>query len=214
MPRRGTAYEDTWVYKLIDAIPEWEFIDKIKRGSTTERLVNEGGQSHPIHGADLLENYKPDIVILQLGIVDCAPRYMKKRLEKIVNIILRKSVLTWYMKYVKTHHTRNPRNAYVLPDRFYANLREFCQRANTIGTKIIVIMIAPVSDIFINKNPYINDSINTYNEIYRHLSKEFTNITLVQPYDNSDLGGISDDGYHLNIEGHNIVFHKLMKNIK
>ena len=45
----------------------------MKRASTTERLVTEGGEgdsSNP-YGADLLEYYRPDIVVMQIGIVDC-----------------------------------------------------------------------------------------------------------------------------------------------
>ena len=78
MPRPGVDYEDTWVYKLIEALPEFEFIDKTKRASTSERLVTEGGDNINPYGADLLEHYMPDIVVMQIGIVDCAPRYIKR----------------------------------------------------------------------------------------------------------------------------------------
>ena len=73
MPRDELKYEDTWIYMLKNTFKNHDFIDKSARGSTTARLVTEGGS-----GIDTLETYNPDIVILQLGITECAPRLFKK----------------------------------------------------------------------------------------------------------------------------------------
>ncbi|HON16100.1 MAG TPA: hypothetical protein PLA51_06445, partial [Spirochaetota bacterium] len=73
MPRPGIPYESTWIYKLKKEFPNLDIIDKAARGSTSMRLVTEGGG-----GVDLLETYMPDIVILQIGITECAPRLFKK----------------------------------------------------------------------------------------------------------------------------------------
>ena len=74
MPRPEIRYEDTWIYLLKQEFPQYDIIDRPGRGSTTTRLVTEGGG-----GVDLLETYMPDIVIIQLGMADCAPRLFNKR---------------------------------------------------------------------------------------------------------------------------------------
>lgn len=216
MPRPGVSYEDTWVYKLIKAFPEFDLIDKTRRASTSERLVTEGGGNNNPYGADLLEHYMPDVVIMHLGIVDCAPRYIKKgSLENIIlNRIMPKNVQTRYVEYVKKNRVRDPRKAYVLPDRFRSNLTNYFQRAETHNAKIIAIMILPVTNVFVNKSPYINQSIEDYNDIYRDLSKDFKNVDVVRSFDNSiNLEDITIDGYHVNLKGHDIIFQKLIYQI-
>lgn len=50
-----------------------------RRGLTTDVLNTLGGGDIFTYGSDCLEHFMPDIVILQLGIVDCAPRLFKKK---------------------------------------------------------------------------------------------------------------------------------------
>lgn len=216
MPRPGVSYEDTWVYKLIEALPEFEFIDKTRRASTSERLVTEGGGDSNPKGADLLEHYMPDVVVMHLGIVDCAPRYFKKGgFENIIlNRIVPKSLRTSYVEYVKKNRVRDPRKADVVPSQFYANCQNYFQRAKSLDVKVLAIMIAPVTNVFVDKSPYINQSIEDYNDIYRDLRKDFENVDVVYPFNNGiNLEDITIDGYHVNLKGHDIIFQKLMNHI-
>lgn len=216
MPRVGVAYEDTWIRKLTDAFPEYEFIDKSRRASTTERLVTEGGGGSNPKGADILEHYIPDIVIMQIGIVDCAPRYVKKGSFEYIMLhrIMPMGIRMRYIAFVKKNRTRDPRKAYVLPNRFRSNLANYFQRARAINTKVIVILIASVSGHFVDKSPNIIKNITIYNDIYRNLSKEFENVDSVQPFDNTiDLEDITTDGYHTNSKGHDIIFQKLINQL-
>jgi acyl-CoA thioesterase-1 len=90
LPGHHNKYEDTWFYKLKKEFPGHDFISFFKRQLTTEILVTIGGGekiegAFPT-GADCLEHYMPEIVIIQLGIVDCAPRLINEKsfLWKIV----------------------------------------------------------------------------------------------------------------------------------
>lgn len=217
MPRPDVCYEDTWVYKLIKALPELEFIDKTMRASTSERLVTEGGgDNNNPYGADLLEHYMPDIVVMQIGIVDCAPRYIKKgSLENIIlNRIMPRSMRTVYMDLIKKNRVRDPQKAYVPRHRFRSNLSNYFQRADNHNVKVIAIMIAPVTSAFIDKSPFANQSIKNYNNIYHDLSRDFGNVDLVYPFDDViNLEDVTIDGYHINLEGHDIIFRILMKQI-
>jgi hypothetical protein len=78
MPRSEVLYEDTWPYLLACDYPNLHIIDKSCRASTTNRLVEEEGIKGISKGGDLLEFYMPDIVITQIGITDCTPRYFDR----------------------------------------------------------------------------------------------------------------------------------------
>lgn len=81
MPRYEVGYGDTWVSKFISTFNNFHVIDRCKRASLSQRLIDEGGdtrdRSNP-KGSDLLEFYKPNFSIIELGIVDASPRYFKK----------------------------------------------------------------------------------------------------------------------------------------
>tara|TARA_B110001452_G_scaffold119986_1_gene99552 strand:+ start:11406 stop:11687 length:282 start_codon:yes stop_codon:yes gene_type:complete len=82
LPGRSNKYEDTWIFKLKKRYTNWDFITFFKRALTTNVLIEMGGgdENYPNpEGADCLEHYLPDKVIIQLGIVDCAPRLLNNK---------------------------------------------------------------------------------------------------------------------------------------
>jgi acyl-CoA thioesterase I len=89
LPGHLNLYEDTWYYKLKKRFPTYDFISYFKRQLTTDALVTLGGGEKGVDkwpkGADCLEAYMPAIVILQLGIVDCAPRLLHKNERHLVS---------------------------------------------------------------------------------------------------------------------------------
>ena len=52
MPREDVPYEDSWIYLLKKEYPHADIIDRSARGTTSLRIVTEGGG-----GKDLLETY-------------------------------------------------------------------------------------------------------------------------------------------------------------
>ena len=68
LPRKGCPYEKTWFFKLAKKYPNIEFVDYFKRGLVLTETVNLYNMYYT--------DYKPDIVIIQTGICDCAPRYL------------------------------------------------------------------------------------------------------------------------------------------
>lgn len=75
-------------------------------------------------------------------------------------------------------------------------------------------MIGQFTDVLIDRSPYINQSIEKYNGIYSNLGKGFKNVYLLQAFDDGiNLEDITIDGYHVNSEGHNVIFSKLMNQL-
>ena len=123
-----------------------------------------------------MEFYKPDIIIIQLGIVDCSPRYISiysfsyKILTKLP-YFLQKMFYHFKKKFFK----RSSKNAYVSPNNFRNNYDNFINRAKKMNSKVIITEITPVSKQFQKKSPEINTSIKTYNNIIKSLS-EISNV--------------------------------------
>jgi len=87
LPGHLNKYEGTWFCKIKEQFPELDFISFFKRQLTTDILVSMGGGESGVDkwlkGADCLEAYLPDVIKLQLGIVDCAPRlFFRKKNSK------------------------------------------------------------------------------------------------------------------------------------
>jgi len=206
MPRPDIRYEETWVYLLKKEFPHYDFIDRPARGSTSTRLAPQHG------GLDLLETYMPDIVILQQGMVECAPRLFQKRsLEYyIVSRILPARTRNWYIGYVRKHRGRNPDITDVEPEQFRANITGFVKRARSISARVIIIPILPPAAILVKKSPHILKNINRFNAIYHEVARSFPNVTIVDPFrSNIDINELAIDEIHVNQKALRMVYEAL-----
>lgn len=195
MPRPGIKYTDTWIFKLSQSLPQIHLIDRSKRGTTTNRLSSK----------DALEFYDPDCVIVQLGIVDCAPRYSNKYERKMFDIVP-DYISKPYMNVMKLLRERHPKRSYVDVSNFHSNIQTYSHKCNENGTAVFLIRIAPPTEIFKNSSKYICESIQQYNMVIQNLSEKFDNVSLVDPYERTDdINKIMIDHEHPNVEGHNII---------
>jgi len=214
LPGHLNTYEDTWFYKLKIEFPKFDFISFFKRGITTEMLVTMGGGEGGIDnwpfGADCLEAFCPDIVIVQLGIVDCAPRLLNT-LDRVVVKIIPKYLKSLYIKLVKLTRNRKTKNTIVSLDKFRSNWINFMNRAIKINTRILVISISLPDSSFSAKNSTIHLNVNKYNNSLFQLAKEYNfSITPVLKSNNYNQP-IYEDGYHPNVYGHEIIFNEIKK---
>ncbi len=217
LPRgEDVKYENTWFYLLKHYFQDIDFISFFKRGITTNILVQEGGgdkntaEKYPF-GADCLEHYKPNIIILQLGIVDCAPRLLKQGMEtKLVNH-LPKKIANIYIKLIKTTRKRNTANTYVSLKKFEDNLINYFERCkNQNIEKLIIIKIAIPSQEMVDKNPEIIKNVIKYNAVYDKLEKKYPFVNSINPLDSSKTNEIIfTDGYHPNAKGNTFVYSEL-----
>ncbi len=211
MPREGLPYEDTWICLVKEKYPLCDFIDRSARGTTSMRLVNEGGG-----GVDLLESYEPDAVILQFGTAECAPRLFRKNgLEHFVmNRIMPRGPRERYIRYVKKTRTRNPALADVPPAVFEMNLRSYLTRAESIPAPVYAFLIPRAADLFRAKSPRIQEAIDVYNGIFLKLKEEFPFFECIEPFDEgTDVNTITTDELHINRQGNRILFNKIVPHI-
>lgn len=189
--------DDTWCYQVSkDNAKDKEFFYSTKNGFDTEALILM------LQKEFLL--YRPDIIILQVGIVDCAPRVLSKRELSIVSHLgfiskfLNKIIKKYYSKLSTIRNI-----SYVDIDQFEHNLNKFCSQFN--NTRIFAVAIAKPSIKYREKSPLIIERYSKYNEVLR---KIFGN-NFIDPYimmTKEELERIYiSDGYHLNTYGHKIV---------
>lgn len=214
MPRSEIKYEDTWIYNLKMHL-DCHIIDKSRRASTSKRLISEGGGDGIYNkGADLLEYYSPNIVITQIGITDCAPRLLGQGfVTKILNNSPKRIRDKIYLL-LKKKTKRKAKNAYVKPDEFIINWQNYLERAQKIKTMVIIIKISKPTNFVLKKNPALYNSIIQYNLIYDKLAKSYDNVFLIEPFTAKEIDRIAIDEFHVNKEGHQIVFAKIKTIIK
>lgn len=217
LPGHSNRYEDTWFYLLQRFMEDALYISFFRRGLTTTVLVTEGGgESFPgafPMGADCLEHYMPDIVILQLGIVDCAPRlFGTHSLEaKLVNR-MPLTLRSRYIHLVKKLRTRSEDRVDVPLPRFRNNIEVFLKRCMLHNVKrVIFIKICTPDQRVLKKNPLMLTNVTKYNECIDQIVNEYSIACSINPLiPQQDEPEIYEDGYHPNPAGNRRIFDELV----
>ena len=217
-PGHLNLYEDTWYYKLKKEFPNYDFISFFKRQLTSEVLTTMGGGEAGIDnwpkGADCLEAFKPDIAIVQLGIVDCAPRLLNK-FDRIVIKIIPDSFTNSYIWLIKKYRKRKIENTLVSFENFKKNWINYLIRTIKTNTKVIIISISLPDPTFLTKNPDVLLNIYRYNDFLFSLTEEYKNVSITQALNSENYKEpIYEDGYHPNRLGHDIIFNHLSSILK
>lgn len=211
MPRPGILYEDTWISLLKNEFSSYDIMDRSGRGSTSRRLVTEGGG-----GADLLETYMPALVILQIGITECAPRLFRKHgLENfLMKRIIPRRFIPDYIKYVKRKRGRDPEITEIPPHEYRSNILNFAERCEKINCRLLIIKILKPTSLYLLKSPHVKQNIDLYNSISAEIAGEYSCTTILDPL--PDIGNIDHlcvDELHINRDGHRIYYEKIRKTL-
>lgn len=218
LPGHTNTYDDTWFYKLKQDFHTFDFISVFRRSITTNILVTEGGgddvDNVPM-GADCLEFYNPSIVVLQLGIVDCAPRLLN-RFDKLILMFLPNNAKSFFIKFLKSIKKRRSSNTLVSLEKFQSNFKSYIERCLLNKIEIIILISIPYPDErMISKNVNIIINVEVYNKILSDLSKNYSFVKVISPLDSRNHDEIIfEDGYHPNPLGNQIVFQNIKNIIK
>lgn len=197
--------EESWPYLLTSellSIPDnsFSFYYHCLHGLTTDAVVD--------HLQGVLGAYAPDMVIIQVGIVDCYPRALKKNelalLSRLplVNKIIHRLIKKYYMRLVASRNIH-----YVDIEKFENNSYRILNYYKNI--EIAVIPIAPPNDAFVRKNPKVLDSISKYNSVLRRVYGQFYLDEMYNTKSISDL--FLSDNYHLSVVGNRHVVDVLLE---
>jgi hypothetical protein len=180
-------YEDTYLYKLREEFKESLIVDSAIGGATIKDLYAQ---------VFYYKSFNPDIVVLQTGIVDCAPRAYKKFEKKILVKLGLNSKLKGLTRFLRKNrgYTLTKSNKF----DYYLSLIE----KSFENIPLYSLGILNASDNYESKVPGIKENIEAYNSI---LEKHTTYIN------NTDIpfNGIMKDHHHLNLKGHDLIYQKL-----
>jgi hypothetical protein len=182
-------FEETWPIVLKDIFPN---IHQVSIGAATSQII--------LKQINYQKAFNPDIVVLQVGIVDCAPRFMtRKELDLTYAFgFLGKGLRFLFNK----NWIRKLRNiSYVDEVDFKKNMMGI---KNSFSCPVIVIDILPSSEEYERLLPGVTNKINAYNNI---LKQNFE--YLVESKEILAKNGIMTDHHHLNKNGHAYLVSKL-----
>ena len=205
LPREEMPYKKTWPFLMANSLQSYHFIFKIQRALTTQML-------HLGMFQDWLEYYTPKDVIMQVGIVDCAPRYLKKSGLKMKLLGVSPGFIknsAW--KLIKKSG-RSAKYADVSIEEFEANLLKYisrCEKANV--ERIFFIKIARPGTAMIKSNPGVIKQVELYNTIYDKIAVSNKKCIVISDLAQADDNYFLEDGYHLNEYGNNILFQSILK---
>lgn len=188
--------EQCWVYRLADQYAgSYRFRVVSVPGMDTNQLVS------------LVDDYyqaiEADVVIVQVGIVDCYPRAIKKvelslllRMPGVVSRLIHRWVKRNYTKLIVSRGIR-----YVQPERFKANIQRLSDQFPR--ARVLIVPIAPPSAAYAKKNPRVETSVMQYNAI---LASSFSDGFLAECYPALAEDIFLSDNHHLNAMGNEQVF--------
>jgi len=191
----GISKENRWPWLLQKINIRGNCINLSKGFSTSNRLRKIK-----------IETYKNiDLVIIQLGIVDCVPRVFSK-IETQIIARIPKIFREFILKIFKRYRKRTSSRSYVSVGQYEENFISFINKFNK---KIIIIKILKPGIKFNTINPMASSSINNYNLVLDKLNNLYSNIQLVEvPNDKVDDFTLND-GYHLNEIGHKFISNEI-----
>jgi len=198
LPRPGVEYGETWVELLRQEFPDVRILTRSERAATTNTLREP----------DSLENFDPDVAITQLGVTDCAPRYFRKVERRLLRAIPSEA-RSYYMSFWKKLRRRRKHRRYITTTEFRSNLHHYYEKTADADCPTISILIAPPTAEFIEKNPKIDESIATFNDIYQDVAAEYDHVTIVQPFEDIDVEHVMVDEHHPNPDGHRLIYERV-----
>ena len=198
-PQQGLVYEDTYGYLALKTLKDYEVIIKGKYSNDTSI------QSKPDVLKTEIEILNPDMVFIQLGIVDCAPRLFSKaeiNILKKLPSFLRQGIVNFLSKRRRFFTKLFPK-VYIKKVDFEKNMRNILESITACNAITAIINISRTSKENMFRSFNYENNITEYNEILFKLSREY-NCQMVDLCSivESEPSYLLPDGIHLSRQGH------------
>lgn len=183
-------YEDTYIGLLKAKYPQYDFIHQGYGGATIRELLQ--------HTAYFDRTLDPTLVIMQSGVVDCAPRALT-RIEQyaVAHLPILNRLLVPLVKRYSPFLRRIRKITYTSPDNFASYVAQFEQRF----ARVAWLGIVPSTPAWEERVVGIGRQVALFNAI---LAKQ----TFI-PTDDLVAQDIMSDHHHPNASGHRKIFERL-----
>ena len=169
---------------------------------------------------EMVELRKPQMVIVHVGIVDCAPRVFLRREAALVANIRFGWLRDRIFKFTHDHRRRIVgfrRKVYVPLARFEPLVRQVVEksRENDVQSLVFINIIRPPDSVE-ERSPGFQSNVIAYNQVLQEQTKhEFVSLIDLNRVVH-DAGGseaLTVDGIHLNERGHMLLAEKLEEHV-
>jgi hypothetical protein len=216
LPRatEGIPYTSTYAEVLRSSLEtarseEVDLYNRSRGGATIRGLYEDWATDMTYFGAG-----EAAIVVIQSGIVDCAPRPIPTLIRRIVGR-LPGPLHRYVVRFLHVHRVNILRAGAVWretpPDAFSGVLRRWLNEAGAVSGRVYVVNIAPTTMAMDAHSPGLAKSIEEYNRLISSAIRESgrSNVRLVDVHE-AILGapdGVSrninpGDGHHITADGH------------
>lgn len=206
LPRPGLSWEDTWPSRLYEDLRQLgldaEVINFGRRRRTVDTLTGPDFEQ-------LVEFVEPDIVVLQVGIVDCSPRVFSRRSRDLLNhryfpARLRDWLVARRSAKRASIVAKDPlAKVYVPPSTFRRTLEAFAARLEALPRvpALVVIPIVAAPEVLESKSPGHRSNVDLYNRHLQEVSARRGWTWLATDALGSVPAPFDADGYHLSAAG-------------
>ncbi|HYK02989.1 MAG TPA: SGNH/GDSL hydrolase family protein [Thermoanaerobaculia bacterium] len=154
------------------------------------------------------------VLIIQCGIVDCAPRPLSRRGRQVVGRLpaaLRSPIVSFLHRKRAALLSRGVSFRYTQPSRFAAVLDGWLRHAAPRCSRILVINIAPTTAETEQHSPGLTASIETFNDLIAGAVRDVPNASVVDVHRilSSSAAELTrcineSDGHHITAAGHQL----------
>lgn len=187
------SYEETWPVRL-------------QQKFTVAHLGIGGATINQLYEkAVYYKHFKPEAVVVQSGIVDCAPRSLSGRERALVEHLPFAGRLVYPILKRYGSRIRTARNVTLTNELIF---QEYLLKIKSLfaDTPVYFISVLPSCDAYEQQVPGVSKNIERYNALIRQLSeRRFIDC------DQIPREGILDDHHHLSASGNTYVFNQLME---
>lgn len=203
-PEEGVRYEDTYAHLLHRE--GYEVVNRSKRANDTSM------QTAIQNLQDDIIEIEPDIIVVFLGIVDCAPRIFSRFESKLLSFLpgmIRRKILN-FVSWHRYRITKIRNKTYVSQNEYRKNILKLIDTANDNGSKIVFVnTIETTKENDLRSFNFIQN-IKNYNQVLADVCKK-KEIALI------DISRMTHyllaDGIHINFEMHKILFESLRASV-
>ncbi|MCO4293117.1 hypothetical protein NF867_09595 [Solitalea sp. MAHUQ-68] len=186
---------------------EETYIELLRTDYKCDKIVNIsfGGATIEILSNQFFSYFScinPDLIIVQSGIVDCAPRALKQWENKVLQS---SSILRSVYNSVIKKHTKKLRAKRNITYTSIHKFENICNKFyEAYKNKVYWIGIAPASKEYEFNLPGIALNIRNYNNVLKNVfQNNFLDIS------NISMDCLMSDHHHINVSGHTYIYHKL-----
>ena len=185
------SFEDTWPEQIRQT---GNIIHQVSIGGATSSDIYRQCSYHA--------SFNPDVVIVQVGIVDCSPRFLSKTEQQILRkipVFGKKLIQVMNKKWIR----KIRRLTYTSIELFAKNIHSIIQYFK--NSQFIVIGIVPPDSRYEDQMPGITRNIFLYNEVLEKAKASFISLQ------NMPQKGVMIDHHHLNNLGHKYIAGEIEK---